>query len=69
MQPHHKVTLSHLWNLTKQFFYFVQCKSKHSDDQRIVKDNNTLFVVEEIHRVSIMETFDEHGYVYADDGK
>jgi hypothetical protein len=41
MQPHHEVTLTCLWHLVKQFLYFEKSDSKHSDNQRIVKDVDT----------------------------
>ncbi len=44
MQPHNKVTLSCLWHLVQQFFYFAECDCKHSDDQHIVEDDNTCLV-------------------------
>ena len=62
MQPHHEVTLSCLWHVVKKFLYFVECECKHSDDQRIVKDANTLLV-------GIDVLVDEHGDVHADDSK
>ena len=62
MQPHHKVTLSYLWRVTKQFFDFVKCDCKHRDDQRIVKDVDTTCVDQEV-------WVDEHGDVHADDSK
>jgi hypothetical protein len=42
MQPHHEVTLSRLWHVVNLFLYFEKSDSKHSDDQRIVKDVDTL---------------------------
>jgi hypothetical protein len=62
MQPHNKVALSCLRLVVKQFFYFVKCDCKHSDDQRIVKDANTT-------HVNQIEWVNEHGDVHTDDGK
>ncbi len=45
MQPHYEVTLSYLWHIVQQFFDFVKCNCKYSDDQRIDKDENNYCVV------------------------
>ncbi len=36
VHPHHRVTLSCLWHIAKEFFYFAKCDYKHNDDQRVV---------------------------------
>jgi hypothetical protein len=68
MQPHHKVTLSYLWHFVQQFFYFVKCDRKHSDDQRIVEDDYTCYVDLTIIETSY-EVQDYHEYEHAVDGK
>ncbi len=57
MQPHHKVTLRYLWHIVQHFFYFVKCDCKHSDDQRIVEDEDKSCVG--------FNVVENHGYEHA----
>ena len=68
MQPHHKVTLSYLWHFVQQFFYFAKCDCKHSDDQRIVKDENT-WSIDLTEDCTRYDAEDYQGNEHADDAK
>ena len=68
MQLHHEVTLSYLWHLVKHFSDFVKCDCKHSDDKRIVEDENT-WSVGLTGDGTTYDAEDYQGYEHADDAK